>query len=402
MSFYHQCYESRNCEKKFTEVHELFKQGKNKKNIAKALDVSRTTVIEWLKTETYQETRGWRGGARTYSDPAIADRIEVIKKHRIECCYFHGSDHVQKDYAEQYPKQLVPSTAYIDRVVRERDLQTKEQKPKRKPGGSAYLLFPKECIENLKGVHESADFIGKKYIAGSSDPVNIFSMSYYRPFKLYQIRRVLAETSACAIAVITEQWKRYPIPNFFRLDNALQFRGTARGKRDIGLFLRFLLNLNVTPIFGSPSKPWTNPHIEGHNRVFNEKVWSNNWFTNLERIDVECERFNEESRSLLRYKYAALMANGDYHYLESNQQIVTDKLNSLKGKKIYFIRFVEAFEGSNKAQCVVLNELVSLPEKYSHQFVFIEWELDKEQLNIYSEYETVITLIKQLKFRINW
>ena len=356
-----------------------------------------------MKTSTYQETRGWKDGeARKYSDPQIADRIEIIKKDRIEHRYFNGSEYVQMDYAEQYPKALVPSTAYIDRVVRERDLQTKEQKPNRKSSGSEYLLFPKQCIENLNGIHESADFIGKKYIAGSSDPVNIFSTSYYRPFKLYQIQRVLAETSASAIAVVSEQWKTYPMPNYFRIDNGLQFRGTARGKRDIGLFLRFLLNLNVTPMFGSPSKPWTNPHIEGHNRVFNEKVWSNNWFTSLGQIDTECERFNEESRSLLRYKYATLMVNGNFRYLDSKQQIVTDELKSLKGKNIYFIRFVEAFENSGKAQCIVLNELVSLPEKYSHQFVFIEWELDKEQLNIYSEYQKVITLIRQLKFRINW
>lgn len=366
------------------------------------LGISRTTVTDWLKTESYQETRGWKdGAARKYSDPVTADRIEEIKKHRIEHCYFHGSEHVQKDYAEQYPKEVLPATSYIDRVVRERGLQTRQPKPRRRAGGSEYLLFPKQCIENLKGVHESADFIGKKYIAGSSDPVNIFSTSYYRPFKLYQIQRVLAETSACAIAALTRQWKTYPIPNFFRLDNALQFRGTARGKRDIGLFLRFLLNLNVTPVFGSPSKPWTNPHIEGHNRVFNEKVWGTNWFTALDQIDTECERFNEESRSLLRYKYTKLMVNGDFRYLESGTQVATDKLTPLKGKKIYFIRFVEAFEGSGKAQCVVLNELVSLPEKYNHQFVFIEWELGKEQLNIYSEYQKVITLIKQLKFRVN-
>ncbi|MBU4142097.1 hypothetical protein KKE99_04475, partial [Patescibacteria group bacterium] len=229
----------------------------------------------------------------------------------------------------------------------------------------------------------------------------IFSSSYYSPFKLYQIKRILAEKSTYAIEELIKQWKIYPIPNIFREDNGLQFRGTARGKRYLGMFLRFLLNLNITPLFGSPSKPWTNPHIEGHNRVFNEKVWGNNLFTSLEQIDIECERFNQESLDLFKYKYSELVANGNFRYLEKNQKIITDRLQSKKNKKIYFIRFIESIEEKRKANIVILNETVYLPEKYNHQFAFVEWNIEKEQLLIYSEYKKNINLINQIKFRLN-
>lgn len=306
---------------------------------------------------------------------------------------------MQKDYAQQF-KDIIPSTRYIDRVVRAAGLQTRKPKQKRN-GGSEYLLYPIQCITNLRGIHQSGDFIGKKYIAGSPDPVNIFSTSYYRPFKLYQIQRILAETSACAIEVLKEQWMRYPLPNVFRLDNALQFRGTGSGKRAISTFLRFLLNLRVTPLFGSPSKPWTNPHIEGHNRVFNEKVWSTNWFTNLRQIDTECTRFNQESRELLQFKYGPLIFNSHFDYLEPERNIITDRLETTKGKKIHFIRFVESLDQRRTAHVTVLNETVSVPVQYAHQFVFAEWSLAQETLSLYSEYQKVITLIKQVKFRIN-
>ena len=305
------------------------------------------------------------------------------------------------DYAKRYPRDELPKIWYIDKVIREEGLQTKQAKPKKKKGGSEYLLYPIQCIRNLKGIHQSSDFIGKKYISGNSDPVNIFSSSYYTPFKLHQIKRILAEKAVYVIEQWKKQWHTYPIPNFERLDNGLQFRGTARGKRYLGTVLRFLLNTGVTPLFGSPSKPWTNPHIEGHNRVFNEKVWSTNWFTDLSSIDVECERFNLESQELLQFKYAQTIVNSNFNYLESGRNIITDRLETTKEKKIYFIRFVESHEKKSPSHIVIMNETIFLPEKYTHQFVFVEWDLAKEQLLIYSEFKKVTTFIKRIQFRLN-
>jgi len=315
--------------------------------------------------------------------------------------YFVGSYHVQMNYTKQYPQDMVPAIWYIDKVIREAELQTRKPKLGKKKGGSKYLLYPIECIKRLGHVHQSADFIGKKYIAGRTEPINIFSSSYYAPFKLHKIERVLAEKTTYAIESTKQQWLRYPIPDVFRMDNGLQFRGTASGKRAIGMFLRFLLNLNVIPLFGTPSKPWTNPHIEGHNRVFNDKVWSNNFFTELEQIDQECEKFNQESHDLFEFRYSQFIVNGNFNYIESGQKIITDKLITTKGKKIYFLRFAESPEKGRKALIMILNEIVILPEQYNHQFVFVEWDIEKEQLLIYSEFECQIILIHQIKFRLN-
>lgn len=305
------------------------------------------------------------------------------------------------DFAKDHPKSEPPKIWYIDKVVREAKLQTKVPKQKRKKGGSEYLLYPIQCVRQLGKVQQSADFIGKKYIAGRSEPVNILSSSYYCPFKLYAIKRILAEKASFAIEEIATQWRKYPIPDVFRMDNGLQWRGTASGKRAIGMMLKFLLNLQIIPLFGSPSKPWTNPHVEGHNRVFNEKVWSSNFFTSLEQIDRECDRFNTESLELFKYKYSTFVDNGNFNYLEQKQEIITDRLCSVKGKKVCFIRFVESPEYEGKAMIIILNEIVYLPEKYNHQFVFVEWDIEKELLFVYSEFKQEITLIYQAKFRLN-
>lgn len=366
------------------------------------MNLRRATVIEWLKKESYEDKRGWtKGKARKYTDDVIAERICSLKQKRIDDGkYFVGSDYVRMDYNKAYPKEILPSRWYIDEIVRQAGKQTRKPKSKNS-GGSEYLLYPKQCIKDLGYVHQSADFVGKKYIIGRTEPINIFSTAYYTPFKLYKISRVRAEKSVYVIEKLTEQWCELPIPDVFRIDNGLQFRGTASGRRCVGMFLRFLLNLNIKPLFSSPSRPWTNPHIEGHNKVFSDKVWSRNVFTSLEQIDKECESFNEESMEYFLWRYPQLMMNEPFNLLDKEKNVPTERLLTTKNRKIYFIRFVESFDQDNKGFIVILNETIRVPEKYTHQFVFVEWNLQKELLNIFSEYESEVNLIMQVDFKLN-
>lgn len=380
----------------------MYKEGKSKSEISKRLNIRRATVIDWLSKEFHEDKRGWtKGKARKYTDDTISDRICSLKQKRIDANkYFVGSDYVRMDYDKTYPKDILPSKWYIDEVVRRAGKQTRKPKGK-KPGGSEYLLYPKQCINDLGYVHQSADFIGKKYITGQTEPINIFSTAYYKPFKLFKIARVRAEKSIYAVEKLQGQWRDLPIPDVFRIDNGLQFRGTANGKRCVGIFLKFLLNLGIKPLFGSPSKPWTNPHIEGHNKVFNEKVWGRNFFTSLEQIDKECERFNEESMEYFLWRYPRLIMNEPFNLLDKSVEILTERLLTAKNKKVYFVRFVESFDQDNKAFIVILNETIRIPEKYTHQFVFVEWDLGKELLNIFSEYKLKVKLIMQVDFKLN-
>lgn len=374
--------------------------------ISKALDIRRPTIIAWLKKEQYVETRGWKSGSsrKTEEQKAIAKRIVEIKQKRIdEKKYFVGSAYVLMDYVKTYPHHSPPSMWQIDQAVREAKLQTRKPHRKKQKGGSTYLLYPTESIKRLGEIQQSVDFIGKKYIAGKSDPINIFSTSYYTPFKLFQIKRVLAEKSIYAIDYLKELWCSYPVPNVLREDNGVQFRGTSRGKRCIGMFLRFLLNLNVTPLFGAPRKPWTNPYVEGHNRVFGEKLWNSHHFTSMEQLEYECNRFNEESKEYFTFAYAQMIVNNvkRHHYLQRNETINTDTLLCKKGKRIYFLRFVESYEPKGNGFIIVLNEHVTIPEKYTHQFVFVEWNLETERLLIYSESHGQSQCIKQIPFTLN-
>lgn len=181
-------------------------------------------------------------------------RICELKKQRTEQKkYFVGSDYIRMDYAKAFPGDPLPSNWFVEKVVRNNDLQTAKPKSKKK-GGSAYLLYPVEAIRQLGIVQQSADFIGKKYIDNHSDPINIFSTNYYSPFKLYQIQPIFAAKIAFMLPVLTKLWRDFPIPDVFRIDNGLQFRGSGSGKKFLSPFLKFVLNLNVIlnlpPFFG--------------------------------------------------------------------------------------------------------------------------------------------------------
>ncbi|EQD58218.1 transposase, partial [mine drainage metagenome] len=114
---------------------------------------------------------------------------------------------------------------------------------------------------------------------------------------------VLAETVEAAVDQLSGFWIDHPIPQVMRVDHATAFRGAIRHVAVIGRFLKFLLNHNVTPLFAAPYRSYANPHIEGHNRTFTEKLWAKHTFTSRAAIDKECARFNAESEEFFRFKF---------------------------------------------------------------------------------------------------
>lgn len=369
--------------------------------IARRLDVRKATVSRWLTSETYEDARGWQKGTyRTHTEEET-ERIVVLKKARIEKKkYFLGSPHVRMDYAKQFPKEKLPSVWFFDKVVRDAGLQTHEPK-KRKKGQDIVkrLRFPIKSIVGLGRIHQASDFIGKKWITGRSEPISIFSTSYYQWLQLYQIWRTEAESATCAIQKLSLLWQSIPIPDVMRMDNGMMFRGTGAGVARVGTFLKFLLNLGVTPLFSSPYQSYTNPHIEGHNRTFTEKLWSSQTFTALPEIDRECERFNDESHEYYAYAFQERLTQKGLRFLLPERPIITDHLHGTRGKKVCFIRFVERWlERNRESGIVLLNRFIVLPEAYLNQYVFVTVNLETAMLFITSEHDGIVDEILRQKF----
>lgn len=51
---------------------------------------------------------------------------------------------------------------------------------------------------------------------------------------------------------------------------------------------------------------------------------------------------------------------------------------------------------------MIMSETIYISKKYTYQFVFEKWDLEKEWLFIYSEHRKIKKLIKKQKFKINF
>lgn len=388
-------------ERLFAEVHRQHAMGRSRHQIAMQLGLRRATVIRWLAMDDYHDRRGWKQGhARLYGDPQLRERICRIKRRRVAEGYLWGSEYVQMEYAQTYPAEAVPSLWLIDEVVRKAGLQTRVPRKKRR-GGSQYQLYPVESMTRLGVIQQSGDFIGTKYLPGPSHPVTIFSTCYYRPFKLHHVQRTQAEKATLAMEVLQRLWADLPMPHVFRMDNAGTFRGTGRSVRRLGTFIVFLLNLDLVPLFGSPSKPWTNGAVEGHNRVFTEKVWHRNHFTSEEQVDREAQRFNDEGRQFFAFRYHDLAQRFAGRRLAATRRVEINCLRTRRNKHIHFVRLVEPTADDSYGHITVMNEAVMIPDCYINQFVFVTWSLEAEQLSVVSEYQGACTTVLTIPFKIN-
>lgn len=371
------------------------------KEIARTLGIRKATIIDWLKRESYEERRGWKQGRRVYTGDE-EERVASLKRERIDGKkYFLGAPHVRMDYAKQFPNDPLPSLWFVNDVVRRQGLQTHEPK-KRKKGQSivSRLKFPIRSILGLGRIQQSSDFIGKKYVAGRKEPVSVFSTSYYQWFGLYQVWRVSSEKAENAIACLAGLWKRFPIPHVMRMDNGMTFRGTGRAEAHVGRCVVFLLNRGVTPLFSSPYQSYTNPHIEGHNRTFTEKLWSTQHFTSDEQIDEACVRFNAESEEFCRWNFKDRLDDRELRFLpETTEPSEPEILRSAKGKKICFIRFVERWkEKGDECGVVILNRFVRIPDPYLNQYVFVTLDLETTSIRVTSEHDGQTTQILKRRF----
>lgn len=369
--------------------------------IARRLDIRKATVIDWLKRESYLEGRGWKQGRRSHTVEE-EKRIAILKRERIEGKkYFLGTPHVRMDYAKRFPNDPLPSLWFVNDVVRRHGLQTHEPR-KRSKGQNivSRLKFPIQSIIRLGRIQQAADFIGKKFIAGRKEPISIFSTSYYQWLGLYQIWRVSSEKAENAIACLTGFWRRFPIPDVMRMDNGMSFRGTGRGEAHVGRCVVFLLNRGVIPLFSSPYQSYTNPHIEGHNRTFTEKLWSAERFTSHGQIDEACARFNAESEEFCRWSFKDRLNDHQLRFLpERSEPQEPEILRSAKGKKICFIRFVERWkERGDECGVVILNRFVRISDPYLNQYVFVTLDLETASIYVTSEHDGHQAKILQRRF----
>jgi hypothetical protein len=359
--------------------------------IAKKRDVSKTFTVKWTKSPNQdfsEDNHGWPKGRRRKWTNDVEEKIKEIYNSLKNNPYqfYLGATAINQEWRKRYPGVSPLPLRTIGQILSDLGLSNKRRKDRHK-GASRYLCYPEYTIYTLLGNRVlEADFIGKKYITGRSEPLNFIAFSFKKEPRLRYFKRVEGQTADNFIRQCRVFFDRFEKPDVVKIDNCLATIGSASGKRNISRAMRFLLENQVIPIFAVPRKPFSQASIEGNNSVFSRKFWNRIEFKSIREVDEKLEWFNISSE-----KYCAY------------QRPETEKLKKASFlPKVYFIRQVqENKEQIEKAFIYLLNEKISLPKSYINYFVLAEWNLKEEMLYIQFEKEQKPEIIKKIPFKIN-
>lgn len=387
--------ERRDDEKKLIKLRRMvrelfFKKGLRKKAIAKMKGVSRNFVIRWTKEERQDITedgRGWKKGkGRKWGEEVrekikkIHDRLKGDKK-----AFYTGATAIEQEWRKEHPKDGIPPLRTMGQILKELGC-TQGRKRDRHHGAARYLCYPEHTIyERLGGRVLEADFIGKKYLRGESEPLNFVGFSFKKAPRMRYFKRMRSETGKELIRGCQEFFNRFEKPDYLKLDNGPAMIGSMSGKRTISRAVQYLLKERITPIFSVPRKPFSQASIEGNNSVFARKFWNRREFKNGREVDRQLEWFNDASQ----------------RYLEYQSLKEENKKRSKFHPRIYFIRQVKEDEETRKGFIEILNEKVYVRSNYINYFVLAQWRLKSQKLLIYFEKNLKPVLIKKISFKIN-
>ncbi|GMQ97125.1 MAG: hypothetical protein BMS9Abin15_0820 [Gammaproteobacteria bacterium] len=373
------------------QVQELyFQQDYTKNQIARLLGVSKGFVMNWTQLENQvleADHRGWPKGQGRLWDGATRKRIQKIHREleRDPHEFYSGASAIQQHYRRRYPDEAVPPLRTIGRLLKEMGLSKSPKK--RVKGASRYLCYPEHTVYQTLGKRVlEADFIGKKYLAGRSEPLNFVGMSFKRSPKIRYFYRVNAQTTDALVTTCQDFFKHFEIPDVIKVDNAQATIGTSSGKRCLSRFMVFLLNKKIIPAFAVPRKPFSQASIEGNNSVFARKFWNSTRFGSIRQVDTRLQWFNQSSLAYTGYDTTKRKRRG------SKKDFVPS---------VYFIRQVREEEQTGKGYIGVLNERIFIRRNYINYFVLAEWNVKEEKLLVHFEKEQSTKVIKTVDFKLN-
>ena len=376
------------------------------RKISNYLHSGKSNVSKWVKLnddEVRNDNRGWKKGKpRKYTLAQKENIIKIRYDLEKENSYFIGAIVVKNNYEKQTKKSI--SKDFVDRTLREAGI-VKSPHKKRK-GVSKYMKYPQRTLNKLGKCMMSIDFIGPRYLRGSSKGVNFLSCKYIRPKKNGIVKRISGQTTDQTIKILKDIWKNNPIPDVIKLDNDSAFGTNLSHDKCIGKLTLLFLNLGVTPIYIAPRSPWNNGENEGFNSVFSKKFWNKLQFTDEDEVDIKIKDFN-----IAYEKYSELISNNP----EIKKDKIKNEFNSInlenkhikkfKAHVIHFLRIVRRKNGkgdkSEHGFINILNEEIRIPKEYINLFVFCTLDLKSKKLIISNELDNgSLNKIKSIKFKI--
>ena len=188
------------------------------------------------------------------------------------------------------------------------------------------------------------------------------------------------------------------MPDFLMLDNALNFRGSNRYPRSLGLVIRFCLHYGVQPLFIPIGEPWRNGVIERFNDTYNRKFFRQQWFPSymaLKRQSKNFQRFHNK-----HHRYSCLknktpletIAREQYKPITLGPNTKLPDLDEIPDGNIILIRFIRS-----DGKLDIFGEKFKVPEHLIYSYVKVVIVTEINQLQVFLGEDLVETYEYTLK-----
>lgn len=348
--------------------------------------------MAWTQSENQDfssHPHGWKAGVSRTLPTDVQKRILDIRDALVKDPdeYFTGDLAVRQKYEELYASEKLPSTQYINTIIKQAG-KTRPRHKKRRGTAIRYLCYPVRCIERVGERIADVDFIGHKFIKGVSEPLHFLSIAYRNPRRLRCVQRTQGETTDEAIEVTNQVFDDLGWPDAVKTDVGTPFAGRVdrrdgKGARSVPRYALNLLSHETVPIYGNPRSPWNQGTGEGSNSVFGKNFWEARDFTSVAMVDESLIAFNKSSKKYARF-----------------EPWVREKKDSFIPRICFIRRAVEDARGKNGI-IPVAGMWISLPKEYVGYYTFSEWNLKEQRLRIFFEREGEIQKIEERGFQIH-
>lgn len=121
----------------------------------------------------------------------------------------------------------------------------------KKPSNPTYPVLDCRAVNDI----QELDLKGPLYLQGSSQKYYLATLRDVYSKKV-AIQALSCKKMEAIIDFLVASWRKIGCPKRLQMDNGLEFRGSNRYPRSLGLLLKACLDLSVEPVFIPTHEPW--------------------------------------------------------------------------------------------------------------------------------------------------
>lgn len=256
------------------------------------------------------------------------------------------------------------------------------QKRRGKVKKSANLTYPVLRCRAVNDIQE-LDLKGPLYLQGSSQKYYLASLRDVYSKKV-AIQALSSKKMESIIDFLVDAWHKIGCPRHLQMDNGLEFRGSNRYPRSLGVLLKVCLDLDVEPVFIPTHEPWRNGVIENLNGLLDRLFLNIQFFDTFQQFQAGAQHL--ETAINTTHRLPALngktpqefCAHAHIRKIPAHYTWRTRDFRLLKGK-VSYIRLVR------KSGRITLsaNDKFLVGKKYKWQYVLAQVDVRTHRLNIY-------------------